>query len=457
MSNIQQEAANYLYKRSHTAVHAIVKPKPSAPTCTEPATSSAQAALETPDAVQPVQVSTNRIKKWTRETERSAEGGESEERKPNEKMRETGTKESERTIKEEDKMEKEIESEERKDEKERNEEVTKEVRTGVQTVSSSATLYQSAAFDWATEVNVADGLSPVVLININVIAPVINHPLVSTEPTTTMSNKPIAEVHKNAFGDRVPVTAVNTTSDVSIDTTLTTPILTTVHVDATVAPASLIPTSAPNLPTNVIADRSVNMLVDVAPIAPTTLAPHDFSSLHSNVRNPWGSIHYRNRRAYPLRTHCASSSTHLRLRPPHLETSSSSLDWRSRSRLPNPEPQSLKIHSHSHSTHCAYTPLRSHSNSLLEPVQTFQVIQHPKRISTTKPTITKNIPTGPALPTKTREQAHTACCTCGKTVPSQGPDRGSWRYADTRRFRRRFRRRFSWCERGRSHVWGGHL
>jgi hypothetical protein len=164
--------------------------------------------------------------------------------------------------------------------------------------------------------------------------------------------------------------------------------------------------------------------------------PRDFSVLHLGSSNPWGSLRHRRRRSYP---------PHL----PHAHSHPESLQYAylnpSHSDRPPCKPQSQ---SHSQSPPHPPHPLPSS-------VHITQTIQHPHGISPTKPKITKIIPT---TTTKILQNIHTARCTCGNIIPAYSSGRRSWRPMDTRdrRFRRRFRSLWD-RERGRSHVWGGHL
>jgi len=157
--------------------------------------------------------------------------------------------------------------------------------------------------------------------------------------------------------------------------------------------------------------------------------PRDLTPLHSDLVNPWSSLHHRWRRSYPLpANHIQPSSKGGKLNAQAHDMDSHS----------EPSPSNKSQHLHS-------SPISVHI---------IQTIQHPHGISSTKPKITKTIPT---TPEKFQKNTQTGRCACGNTIPAYSPDQRSWRM-DTRdrRFRRRFRR-FWDRERGRSHVWGGHL
>jgi hypothetical protein len=218
-----------------------------------------------------------------------------------------------------------------------------------------------------------------------------------------------------------------------------------------VAPRARTPTLS-NSPTP--PPRPVCAMPELAVMYP----PRDFSGLRSGSQNPGGSIKHRRHRSHPprdlssLRSGAPNPWGSLCRRKYYSHTN------RSRYAHSNSEPVST-LHSepvqHSHGTR-QHSPLHPHSPRPalphLIPIHIFQVIQHPRSISTTKPKITKTIP---ATPAKIQKNSFPARCTCGNIIPACRPDRESWRSRD-RRFRRRFRRPWD-RERGRSHVWGGHL
>jgi len=152
--------------------------------------------------------------------------------------------------------------------------------------------------------------------------------------------------------------------------------------------------------------------------------PRDLSSLRSSTLNPWSSLRHRDRRSHPLHPHQYSDSEPLR---------------HSHSNLLHPEPARLPTNPESHFP----------AQSPIEPIQLFQIIQHPCGISLNKPKITKTIPPTPA---KIQKNTCTARCACGNIIPAYSPDRDSWRSMDISRrrfeggfrFRRRFSRGFSW-------------
>ena len=73
------------------------------------------------------------------------------------------------------------------------------------------------------------------------------------------------------------------------------------------------------------------------------------------------------------------------------------------------------------------------------PTNVFQIIQHPRGISSTKQKITKNMPSYPILSADTQEHTCASHCACGTILPVYRPDQGSWRLMDSARGR--FRRR----------------
>ena len=153
--------------------------------------------------------------------------------------------------------------------------------------------------------------------------------------------------------------------------------------------------------------------------------PRDLSSLRSSTLNPWSSLRHRNHRSHLSHPHRYSDSEPLR---------------HSHSNPLHPEPARLPTNPESH------FPVQSP----IEPVQLFQIIQHPRGISLNKPKISKTVSPTPA---KFQKKSCTARCACGNIIPTYNPDRRSWRRMDIRRrrfeggfdsrFRRRFSRRFS--------------
>jgi hypothetical protein len=177
-------------------------------------------------------------------------------------------------------------------------------------------------------------------------------------------------------------------------------------------------------------------IISVSPTPPIAYEPRDLSALRSGKQNPWGSLNHHRRRPY-AHPHVTNSRlealNHSNLLPPHPRHSVSSVS-------------SLR--------HSFNTQSNSYSHQPLAPVNIIQTIQHPHGISSTKPKITKTIPT---TPEKFQKNTWTGRCACGNTIPAYSPDQRSWR-TDTRdrRFQRRFCRLWD-RKRGRSHVWGGHL
>jgi hypothetical protein len=294
----------------------------------------------------------------------------------------------------------------------------KKVRT--QTGEDDATRRQPTPFDWATDVDVSDGLSPVAMSDTTTLEPAaIDHLPVSNQPANVTTDSPTpVELDKHA------------------------PCL----PDDTVTPPQ--PVRTPPKPTVTPPNVSPSIL-------PVTYPPRDFSSLHTGTKNPWGSIQRRCDHSYPPRDFSV-----LRSGTPNPWGSLRHCNCRSHS------PHLHHVYSHPEPLRHSYlSPSTSetrlgkpqlHLPSLLHPhpipVHIFQTIQHPHGISSTKPKITKTIPMST---TKIPKNTHTARCVCGNVIPAYSPDRRSWRFRD-RRFRRRSRR-FWIANEDVRYVWGGHL
>jgi len=183
------------------------------------------------------------------------------------------------------------------------------------------------------------------------------------------------------------------------------------------------------LATNIIATAALHSTL------PVTNSPRDLSSLRSGSQNPWGSLRHRNRRSYSPSVHRTYS------RPEPI--------WYSHLHQPHPKPlQNSPTHSH------------------LTPTHVFQIIQHPRGISPTKPKITKTIPITSRPSAETQKPISITQCLCGRNIPHIYNPNQSWRSGGTkRRFGRRVGTwRESWdCGRGPSHflggtqVWGPHF
>ena len=160
-------------------------------------------------------------------------------------------------------------------------------------------------------------------------------------------------------------------------------------------------------PSEIMPVQPVNTFVSTATAFPSTppvtYPPRDFSSLRSGTRNPWGSLRHRNRRSYPLHSH----RQHLHSEPPIYPHSL------------HPEPPQFRVNPQLHLS----------TQPSMEPIQLFQIVQHPHSISPTKPKITKTIL---ITTSKITKNTHTACCACGNTIPVYSPDQGSWRSMNTR-------------------------
>ena len=98
-------------------------------------------------------------------------------------------------------------------------EVEEKDEVHTRTIDDSAPRHQSMVFDWATEVDISDGLSPAALIDTTVIEPIaVNHPLMSSKLTPVESNRIVPNAFVNTFGDPFPITTPNV-ADASTDTT----------------------------------------------------------------------------------------------------------------------------------------------------------------------------------------------------------------------------------------------
>ena len=294
------------------------------------------------------------------------------------------------------------EGEENRDEEKAKREATKEVCP--QTGTDGATRHQP--FDWATDIDQSIGPVP----NASDFCP-------TKPPSPLASPKPAPRLPDNSVTPSQPIRA-------------RTPAPTDCTPAAYTMPAAHAPRDLSGLQSGV-----QNPWRNLSRRRPHIYPPRDLSGLKSGTRNPWSSINHRRRRFHPPREcHPFSSPEQLRQLP----------DLHSSTHPQQGKPTLRKPH------------LESPQLSPQPPVPAYivQNIQHPHGISSTKPKITKTIPT---TPIKFQKNTQTARCACGNIIPAHSPDQRSWR-TDTRdtRFRRRFRSLWD-RERGRSHVWGGHL
>jgi hypothetical protein len=441
LSNVRQEAENYFHKQqlrtAPIATYPIVEPTTAANNPVPAHTITCTSAAEDCDTVEKLDTKLLRMQEYWAEfrsgpfpegirnsvaelravvekeeadaarvaallSVQREEREKSEEENQSEKTSETSTKEkSERE--EDDKIEGRIE------EKEQNEE---------NVANDGATRRKSTPFDWAADVDASVGVCPIVTDD--------NVPEVSAIPVSVELDNPI------------PI-APNKSAP-------------TVHVSAVVAPVP--DESIDPVPISLVETSAIIPTVSTSPIM---RGPRDFSTLRSGKQNPWGSLNHRRRRPY-LHTRQSDLSreppehSHSRLPPSHHPDSPQRYSFNS------------QLHPYSHSRHVKPHPsdLRTQSHLpvvLQPPVNIFQIIQHPRGISSTKPKITKNISPGSSV--ETQGHARVLCCTCGAISPVHEPDRGSWRLMDSRRgrfgrrFSRRSHRRFWDWERGRSHLGGG--
>ena len=222
---------------------------------------------------------------------------------------------------------------------------------------------------------------------------------------------------------------------------------------------------SPTMPIDPVPIDPASVLPKLDPIAPVSTAPptahgpRDFSALRSGTRNPWSSLGQRGRRSYrahPRRTYLGPQP-HMNSpsKLPHLYHSVPAPSYQLNSQFQSQHSEPLQYSFQPHSYSC---PPRTEP-----PANIFQIIQHPQGISSTKPKITKNMPSYPILSVDTQQHTRASHCACGAILPVYRPDRGSWRLMDSGRgrFRRRFSRRS--CRRywdrecGRSHFRGGYM
>jgi hypothetical protein len=162
--------------------------------------------------------------------------------------------------------------------------------------------------------------------------------------------------------------------------------------------------AAPILLDNRITTAHVDAFVNTPAIyAILAHPPRDLSGLKSGMRNPWGSLNHRNRRAHPPQ-----------MRNPHLGSESlknfHSRTWRS-------EPVQPFVGKSQHS--------QLHSHPLSAPV--IQTIQHPRGISPIKPEITKTVSIASRPPPETPKPISAAQCVCGRSIIPVYPHQ-SWRF-----------------------------
>jgi len=221
--------------------------------------------------------------------------------------------------------------------------------------------------------------------------------------------------------------------------------------------------SSPNAPvwlpdTIPITFAKPNPIVPVSTIPSIVHGPRDFSALRSDMRNPWGSLNHRRRRPY---FHTRYTNLH-----PKAPNHSDSPPQHPRHSVPSVSPLQHLPNSQSNPYLLPWHPepfrlAKSHVSAAPQPpINIFQIIQHPRGISSTKPKITKNIPALPILSVGTQEHTRVSHCACGAIFPIHGLDRGSWRLRDPRwrsgrRFSSRFHSRFWDWECGHSHFRGG--
>ena len=188
----------------------------------------------------------------------------------------------------------------------------------------------------------------------------------------------------------------------------------------------------------------ITVFMGTSPIVPAASAPsivhelHDFSALCLGTQNPWDSLNHHCHRPN-LPTHYTNLHLkHSNLRPLHPPHPIS------------PPPHSFNSQSNSnlYSQSRRLEPFRLAESHISPPFNIFQIIQHPRGISPTKPKITKNIPVTPEPLPEFQEHTCMACCTCGNIIPHR-QDWDIWRSLDIsrrtfeRRFDNRFGRRFS--------------
>jgi hypothetical protein len=307
-----------------------------------------------------------------------------------------------------------------------------------QTGRDDATRHQPTPFDWATDIDQSIGPVPSVS---------DFRPATPLQPTHTPSDRiPTAPAPTDgtpaAYTSPAPALIDPDPGDVAPRArTLATRLLTDNPVPVDPDPAAPTPaTGAPTVPQartpsivhgprdlSALCSGTKNPWGSIKHHRRHSYPPRDLTALRSDSVNPWGSLHHRRRRFYPL------PANHIQPSSKGGNLNSQARDMDSHSEL-SPSNKSQHLHSSSISVHI------------------IQTIQHPHGISSTKPKITKTIPTTPEI---FHKNTWTGRCACGNTIPAYSPDQRSWRTdIRDRRFRRRFRR-FWDRERGRSHVWGG--
>jgi hypothetical protein len=205
-------------------------------------------------------------------------------------------------------------------------EFANEVRTEM--TGDDAPHHQPARFDWATDNDKLIGPVPSVSDFHPTTPPPARTPPAPTEPT------PIN------LAPTAPILLDNCILTVHVDAFVNTP---TVYAIPAHAPRDLsgLRSCVQNPWSNLSRCRSY--------IHP----PRDLSSLHSSTLNPWSSLHHRNRRSHPLHLCRYLDSEPLR---------------HSHSNPLHPEPAQLPTN----------TELHFLAQSPIEPVQLFQIIQHPR-------------------------------------------------------------------------------
>jgi hypothetical protein len=375
----------------------------------------------------------------------------------------------------------EIESEEVEGRSDEGIRSTDEVHTVIQAANDGTTHQQQPTFDWATDIDQSIGPVP----SVTDFRPTTPPQTVRTLPAPT-DCKPAAYTPTTPAlvnpdpGDTACAPSLHDVAPASTAPTNPTPVQ-SMHmsvvptdpgpvlpkptlvnpepaprhsVQASFIPVDPAPVDAPSVPTTSV-HVSTSPAVRTNPIAstmPAARAPRDLSGLKSGARNPWSNLSRRRSYIHPPRDLLSLRSSTLnpwsslrhrnhRSHPSHSHQYSDSEPLRhSHSNPLHPEPARLPTYPESH------FPVQSP----IEPVQLFQIIQHPRGISLNKPKISKTVS---PIPAKFQKISCTARCACGNIIPTYNPDRRSWRRMDISRrrfeggfdsrFRRRFSRRFS--------------
>jgi hypothetical protein len=156
---------------------------------------------------------------------------------------------------------------------------TNEVYTAKQAANDDTAHQQPSTFDWATEVDVSDGLSPVTPDNLIPVS--LNYPALIT-PVNPDSGEITADfIHPESIGATPSNPEPAPIHFVHASTVLVDPILAAFTKHSPIAPVSSIP--------------------------PITHKPRNFSTLRSGKQNPWGSLNHRRRHPH-LHTRQSDSS-----------------------------------------------------------------------------------------------------------------------------------------------------